>query len=176
MFKNVPKPTNLSEINMRHFLITMFLSTFSFYSYSCDKSPIMPLVEDTSVSYVFEGIDTESGENILRYYYIFSDGDQLIFENQYCLMNNYDIQYSSSSLSFDKIKSRTNTIINEIKNKHNLVVNTDFLPTWFKNSNKLGGMIEAQFDTLEVQGTQERYENAILDETINLYIGIGGQH
>lgn len=161
---------------MRHFLITMFLSTFSFYSYSCDKSPIMPLVEDTSVSYVFEGIDTESGENILRYYYIFSDGDQLIFENQYCLMNNYDIQYSSSSLSFDKIKSRTNTIINEIKNKHNLVVNTDFLPTWFKNGNKLDGMIEAKFDTLEVLGTRERHENAILDETINLYIGIGGQH
>lgn len=57
-----------------------------------------------------------------------------------------------------------------------MVINTDFFPTWFKNSNELDGMIEAQFDTLEVQGTQERYENAILDETINLYIGIGGQH
>ncbi|EOE4687941.1 hypothetical protein ACKB4K_003077 [Vibrio vulnificus] len=57
-----------------------------------------------------------------------------------------------------------------------MVINTDFFPTWFKNSNELDGMIEAKFDTLEVQGTKERYENAILDETINLYIGIGGQH
>ncbi len=36
--------------------------------------------------------------------------------------------------------------------------------------------MRGSLSTLEVLGTRERHENAILDETINLYIGIGGQH
>ncbi|EJG1536608.1 hypothetical protein CKI55_RS22580 [Vibrio parahaemolyticus] len=135
----------------------------------------MSLVKDYSSSYTYEGFDSESGEIILRQYYIFDDGDQLIFQNQYCLMNNYLMSYQSEQLDLNKIKLRVNTILDGIRDKHKLVVKPNFFATWLNESEKLELVVESKFEALEISGALLTDENAVLPEMISLYIGVGGK-
>lgn len=107
-------------------ILIFCLALSPFYSSACDEISFMPLIKGSSAFYVYEGIDTDSDEKVIRHYYTFSDGDQLIFENKYCLMNNYVVNYQSEKLNLDKLKLRVGLILDGIKDKHQLTVSPDF--------------------------------------------------
>lgn len=156
-------------------ILIFCLALSPFYSSACDEISFMPLIKGSSAFYAYEGIDTDSDEKVIRHYYTFSDGDQLIFENKYCLMNNYVVNYQSEKLNLDKLKLRVGLILDGIKDKHQLTVSPDFFSIWFYDSEKLELVVDSKFSSIEVSGTREYSKNSVLHEMISLYVGVGGE-
>ncbi|TOH24606.1 hypothetical protein, partial [Vibrio parahaemolyticus] len=97
------------------------------------------------------------------------------FENKYCLMNNYVVNYQSEKLNLDKLKLRVGLILEGIKDKHQLRVSPDFFSIWFYDSEKLELVVDSKFSSIEVSGTREYSNNSVLHEMISLYVGVGGE-
>ncbi|MCV5928378.1 hypothetical protein OFO11_41410, partial [Escherichia coli] len=69
------------------------------------------------------------------------------------------VNYQSEKLNLDKLKLRVGLILDGIKDKHQLIVSSDFFSIWFYDSEKLELVVDSKFSSIEVSGIREYSKN-----------------
>ncbi|GMQ48391.1 hypothetical protein [Vibrio sp. 10N] len=154
------------------FILLMLSNT----SYACDKVKLVFAFNEAEVSYSFQTKDNDSDEEVFRQYFIFEDGDQIVVENKYCLINNYTIDYYSSDLRTDKASQRVAKIVERIQHKHHLQLDSNFYVGWLKEQTSLSGMLHSTSSAVEVFGSVTENQVSILSDSASLYIAVGVVH
>ncbi|BDU35871.1 hypothetical protein INR79_16080 [Vibrio sp. SCSIO 43132] len=156
---------------MKKFLWLLILLPMFAYADDCNLS-VLKVDYDEKVLKTFKQEDRE------RYvqYFFFDDGDLLIYEHQFCFMDDYQIDYFSKKLDEEKVQARLAEFISSISAKHHLKIKTDFFSPILATGGADHHFYSANSENVEVSRALEKADFRVLPENFSLYIGIGGMH
>ncbi|CCN69135.1 hypothetical protein [Vibrio nigripulchritudo] len=150
-------------------LSILAVSNFVFAS-QCTQSPLI-ITEDKNAVY-----QTFYEDEKLLHYVFYADGDLIIFEHQFCFMDDYQIDYFSKKLDEEKVQARLAEFISSISAKHHLKIKTDFFSPILATGGADHHFYSANSENVEVSRALEKADFRVLPENFSLYIGIGGMH
>ncbi|MGR4988638.1 hypothetical protein ACPV3U_03570 [Vibrio rotiferianus] len=157
-------------------LYTFFFLTiiFSSYTLACDKRwsdfSVKNYVEPITVSFK----DIKTDEQVERYYYVFPDGDLIIFESRYCLINNFSFSYQSSEVNNERVVIRMNQLLNQIARMYDLNFESNFVKSWLEGMPRLYTEVSSKTENIDVASDINSDENQLLPFQATLSISIGG--
>ncbi|MBD1557303.1 hypothetical protein HC752_10145 [Vibrio sp. S9_S30] len=140
------------------------------YTSQCTQSPLTISEGENAVYQTFY-----EDEKLLHYVF-YSDGDLIIYEHRFCLMNDYQMDYFSKKLNEEKVQTRLAEFISSISAKHHLKIKKDFFSPLFTTGGADDHFYSAKNENVEVSRAVEKANFRVLSENFSLYIGIGGMH
>lgn len=147
---------------------------FSSYTLACDKRwsdfSVKNYVEPITVSFK----DIKTDEQVERYYYVFPDGDLIIFESRYCLINNFNFSYQSSDVNNERVVIRMNQLLNQIARMYDLNFESNFVKSWLEGMPRLYTEVSSKTENIDVASDINSDENQLLPFQATLSISIGG--
>ncbi|PKF80487.1 hypothetical protein CW749_06080 [Vibrio sp. vnigr-6D03] len=156
---------------MKNFLWMLMLLPLFTFADDCHLSVL-------KVNYDKEVLNTwiqEDNERRVQFFF-FDDGDLLIYEHQFCLMDDYQMDYFSKELNEEKVQTRLAEFISSISAKHHLKIKKDFFSPLFTTGGADDHFHSAKNENVEVSRAVEKANFRVLSENFSLYIGIGGMH
>jgi len=147
---------------------------FSSYTLACDKRwsdfSVKNYVEPITVSFK----DIKTDEQVERYYYVFPDGDLIIFESRYCLINNFNFSYQSSDVNNERVVIRMNQLLKQIAGMYDLNFESNFVKSWLEEMPRLYTEVSSKTENIDVASDINSDENQLLPFQATLSISIGG--
>ncbi|OHY96422.1 hypothetical protein BI375_02595 [Vibrio rotiferianus] len=147
---------------------------FSSYTLACDKRwsdfSVKNYVEPITVSFK----DIKTDEQVERYYYVFPDGDLIIFESRYCLINNFNFSYQSSDVNNERVVIRMNQLLNQIARMYDLNFESNFVKSWLEGMPRLYTEVSSKTENIDVASDINSDENQLLPFQATLSLSIGG--
>ena len=154
-------------------ILVLFVTCIS-YAFACNKTwngiSVSDFVKPTMVK--FRDVETE--EFVERSYYVFPDGDLIIFESRYCLINNFNFSYQSSDVSNERVVIRMNKLLSQIASMYDLSLETHFVKSWLEGTPRLYTEISSKTESIDVASDINSDENQLLPFLATLSISVGG--